>query len=107
MGNKGSLAGTVNLGTLDKIPLGQGKCFIVNEKEIAVFRPRSGGLYATGHRCPHRQGPLADGVADQSQVICPYHGHKFDLRSGEGSEPGEKVQVYQVCEQNGEILLKL
>ena len=97
----------VKLGSIDKIPLGQGFCFIAAEKEIAVFRPRSGGLCAIANRCPHRQAPLAEGVIDARQVICPYHGHKFDIRTGVGSETGEQVKVYEVSEKNGEIWLRL
>ncbi len=96
----------ISLGSLEKIPLGQGFCFIVEEKEIAVFRPRSGGLCAVSNRCPHRQGPLCDGVIDERNVICPYHGHKFDLQTGLGSEASERVEVYSVQEENGEIVLE-
>lgn len=94
------------LGPVEKIPLGQGFCFVIGDKEIAVFRPRSGGLYAVSNRCPHRKAPLSDGVIDQCQVICPYHGHKFNIQTGIGSEAGEQVQVYDVSEKNGDIWLK-
>lgn len=97
----------IKLGSISKIPLGQGFCFMTGKKEIAVFRPRSGGLCAIENRCPHRQAPLAEGVIDARQVICPYHGHKFDLHTGAGSEAGEKVQVYEVSEEDGEIWLKI
>lgn len=97
----------VNLGSIDKIPIGQGRCFVVNDKEIAVFRPRSGGLYAIDNRCPHRQGSLAEGVCDQNLVICPYHGHKFNLHTGVGSEGNEKIKVYQVQEEKEEILVEV
>ena len=96
----------MNLGPVEKIPLGQGFCFVVGGEEIAVFRPRSGGLHAVQNRCPHRQGPLCEGVMDDRQVICPYHGHKFDIRTGAGSEAGEQVKVYRVREEDGEIRLE-
>lgn len=96
----------IKLGPVEKIPLGQGFCFVVDEKEIAVFRPRGGGLCAVANRCPHRQGPLAEGVIDDRQVICPYHGHKFDLKTGRGSEAGEEVRVYAVREEDGGIILE-
>lgn len=97
----------VNLGPINKIPLGQGQCFIVGGKEIAILRPRLGGLYAIDNRCPHRQGPLAEGVCDQSMVICPYHAHKFNLHTGVGSEANEKVKVYQVREEKEEIIIEV
>lgn len=97
----------IPLGPVDKIPPGQGTCFIVNQERIAVFRARSGELHAVQDRCPHRQGPLSEGIIDYCKVICPFHSHKFDLRSGEGSEAGERVTVYEVCEENGELFLKV
>ena len=95
------------IGPLEKIPPGQGSCFIVNKLRIAVFRARNGEVHAVQDRCPHRRGPLSEGIIDNCQVICPYHGHKFDLRSGEGSEPGESVTVYEVTEKDGELYLKV
>ena len=95
----------IHLGSVSKIPLGQGFCFVVGQQEIAVFRPRSGNLYAIENRCPHRNGPLAEGVIDSCHVICPYHGHKFDLHTGQGAEAGEVVKTFEVHEENGEIIL--
>jgi len=97
----------INLGPIEKIPVGQGHCFIVGNEEIAVFRPRAGGLYAIQNRCPHRNGPLAEGVTDACHVICPYHGHKFDLQTGRGAEKGKAVKTFEVKEENGEIILTL
>ncbi len=98
---------TINLGPLPKIPLGQGRCFAVDNEEIAVFRQRDGQLFASQNRCPHKQGPLSEGVIGAGKVICPLHFHKFDLTSGTGSEPNECVKIYSVHEQNGEIILEL
>ncbi|MBI4208530.1 MAG: nitrite reductase (NAD(P)H) small subunit [Deltaproteobacteria bacterium] len=96
---------SVNLGSVEKIPLGQGFCFVVGKEEIAVFRPRSGGLFALQNRCPHRNAPLCEGIIDNHHVICPYHARKFEFRTGVGSEKGESVQVYDVCVENGDIVL--
>lgn len=97
----------VNLGSLTTIPLGQGRCYVVGSAEVAVFRQRDGRLFAIQNRCPHRQGPLAEGVLGDNRVICPLHAHQFNLETGTGSEPGEGVQVYAVQEVNGDILLHL
>jgi nitrite reductase (NADH) small subunit len=97
----------VSLGRVEKIPLGQGFCFVVDKEEIAIFRPRTGGIFAIANRCPHRQGPLCDGVLDPQRVVCPYHHHKFDIRTGEGSEMGEKVKIYKVREESGNIFLEI
>jgi nitrite reductase (NADH) small subunit len=97
---------TVNLGSIEKVPPGQGFCFIVGGQEIAVFRQRDGKIFATQNRCPHKQAPLAEGVSGGGQVICPFHSHKFDLCTGQGPEK-ELLRVYPVREIAGEIVLTL
>ena len=52
-------------------------------EEIAVFHTRAGGVYATQALCPHRQGPLADGLIGGTTLLCPLHAWKFDLATGE------------------------
>jgi nitrite reductase (NADH) small subunit len=97
---------TVNLGSVEKVPKGQGFCFVVAGEEVSVFRQRDGRLFATQNRCPHRQGPLAEGVVGGGAVICPLHSHKFDLGTGRGPA-AECLKVHGVRESNGEILLVL
>jgi nitrite reductase (NADH) small subunit len=96
----------IDLGLLEQIPLGLGRCFQVKGEEIAVFRPRSGELKAIDNRCPHKKGPLAEGIIGNNKVVCPLHGHKFDLSTGEGSEAQECLRVFKVREVNGKILLE-
>ena len=100
-------AQTIDLGKIEKIPLGQGRCYVIDGAEIAVFRQRDGRLFAVDNRCPHRQGPLSEGVMGAGKVICPFHAHRFDLCSGAGSEPGECVKVYKVAVCNGNVVLQL
>ena len=97
----------VRLGSIDKVPKGQGFCFIVDGREIAVFRQRDGKLFATQNRCPHKQGPLSEGIIGAGKVICPLHSHKFDLCTGEGPDPKECVKVYSVREEKGDILISV
>jgi nitrite reductase (NADH) small subunit len=77
-------ARAVNLGPVERIPEGEGRTFDVGARRIAVFRTRRGGVYATQAECPHRRGPLADGLLGERSVVCPLHGYKFDLASGDG-----------------------
>ena len=98
---------TLTLGSVEKVPKGQGFCFIVDGREIAVFRQRDGKLFATQNRCPHKQGPLSEGIIGAGKVICPLHSHKFDLCTGEGPDPKECVKVYSVREEKGDILISV
>ena len=98
---------TVNLGSVEAVPLGQGRCYVVGNREIAVFRQRNGTLFATQNRCPHRQGPLAEGLVGDGRVICPLHAHQFNLETGCGGEAEERVEVYAVQEIEGSIVLNI
>ena len=70
-----------------------------------MFRQRDGRLFATQNRCPHRQGPLAEGLVGGGRVICPLHAHQFNLETGTGSETDECVSVYGVAEADGNVIL--
>ena len=96
---------TINLGSISRIPVGQGRCYVVGAEEIAVFRQRDGRLFASQNRCPHGRGPLSEGLMGGGHVICPLHSHRFNLDNGAGSEPGECVNVCRIEELRGEILL--
>jgi len=97
----------LNLGRIEAIPPGQGRCYVVAGQEIAVFRQRDGKLFATQNLCPHRQGPLAEGLVGNGKVICPLHAHHFDLETGTGGDAAECVQTYSVEEADGKLLLVL
>jgi nitrite reductase (NADH) small subunit len=98
---------SINLGRIDAIPLGEGRCYVVGNQEIAVFRQRDGRLFASQNRCPHRQGPLSEGLVGSGRVICPLHAHQFNLESGAGGESAECLTTYPAEEINGNILLKM
>jgi nitrite reductase (NADH) small subunit len=72
----------VNLGSLEMVPLGEGREYEVGDQLIAVFRTRDQHLYAVQAHCPHRNGALADGIIGGGKVICPFHAFKFDLATG-------------------------
>ncbi|MCV7423643.1 Rieske 2Fe-2S domain-containing protein [Mycobacterium yunnanensis] len=79
------------IGRVDEIPVGEGRTFAVGGEQIAVFRKRDGTLRALGAVCPHRGGPLADGLTDDEAVVCPLHGRTYSLDSGAevtGAGPG-------------------
>jgi nitrite reductase (NADH) small subunit len=86
----------VTLGPVDDIPVGEGRAYAVDGRQIAVFRLRDGSLRALDAVCPHRGGPLADGLADDLVVICPLHNHTYDLTTGcEVSNGGAGVRAYR------------
>ena len=96
----------VALGPVERIALGHALCFVVDQEEIAVYRSRDGKVYAIANQCPHRKGPLSEGIFGDGKVVCPLHGHKFDLITGQGSEDGECVKTYHVWEEQGQFMME-
>lgn len=72
----------VTVGTIDDIPVGEGRAFAVDGEQVAVFRLRDGTLRALAAVCPHKGGPLADGLTDDGVVVCPLHGYTYNLCTG-------------------------
>ena len=96
-----------SLGPVEQIPLGEGRVFEVEGMPIAVFRTRRGEVFATQAECPHREGPLCDGIIGGRQVVCPLHAYKFDLATGNPvGNDCEALRTYVVSvSESGDILL--
>ena len=102
----------VNLGAVERIPLGEGREFDVDGALVAVFRARDGRLYAVQAKCPHRDGALADGIIGAGKVVCPLHSFKFDLATGaplgQMGKDCAALKTYVVSvNDDGEMLLSL
>ena len=101
-------AGEHVLGPVSQIPVGEGRDFVVGGTSVAVFRLRSGTVYAAQSACPHRGGPLADGLLGGTTVVCPLHAWKFDLRTGEVLMGSCPITVYPIrLTDAGDIVLTL
>ena len=70
----------------DTIPPREGRAVTVAGREIAIFNLGDRFL-AVDNRCPHRGGPLSDGIVTGTSVVCPLHGWKTSLCTGEIERP--------------------
>jgi nitrite reductase (NADH) small subunit len=97
------------LGPAERIPPGEGRTYRVGDTRVAVFRTRAGELFATQAECPHRGGPLADGILGAGAVVCPLHARKFDLASGRPlSNDCPALCTYPISmDAGGELVLRL
>ena len=105
----GSATTVYNLGSRERIPPGEGRVFRVRDTDVAIFRTRAGQVFATQATCPHRGGPLADGLVGAGKVICPLHSYVFELATGQSVESScEHLRTYAVSLNDaGEIMLVL
>ena len=82
--------------SVDNIEEDAGKRFIINETEIAVFKS-NGKIFALNNICPHQQTALIyDGFIEEGCVVCPAHGWKFDLRTGNKKSGSKGLDSYEV-----------
>ncbi len=84
------------ISTLDAIPLGEGRTFAVEGEKVAIFHTRTGQVFAVQAECPHRAGPLSDGLVGGTTLVCPLHSWKFDLRTGEALLGSCGLKTYPV-----------
>ena len=74
-------SGWIRITTADSIPPQEGRSVTVGGKELAIFN--LGDRFATiENECPHKGGPLCDGIVSGTAVVCPLHGWRFDLNTG-------------------------
>ena len=73
----------------ENIPLREGRAVNIGGEEIAIFNLGDKFL-AVANRCPHRGGPLADGIVSGDSVVCPLHAWKVCLSSGAVKRPDDQ-----------------
>ena len=89
------------------IPPGSMKLVRVGDKEVVVANI-DGKLYAIGNKCTHMGGPLAKGKLNGSLVQCPWHGSRFDIRTGAVVGPPATVpeETFEVVVEDDTITIR-
>ena len=93
----------------NSIPLREGRAVMVAGREIAIFN-LGDRVLAIDNRCPHRAGPLSDGIVTGTSVVCPLHGWKTNLCTGEVERPGGTgscVVAYPTRVDDGVVMIGL
>ena len=93
----------------DDVPLREGRAVNVGNRSIAIFNLGDRFL-AVDNRCPHKSGPLADGIVSGAAVICPLHAWKISLETGEGPKGASAsscVQTFRTRVEHGVVFLEL
>jgi nitrite reductase (NADH) small subunit len=96
----------VIVGPASAIPPGEGRSFLAEGEKIAVFCARNGQVFAVQAECPHKGGPLADGLLGGTTLICPLHAWKFDLTTGNPLMGDCALKTYPVrVDETGQIVV--
>lgn len=76
--------------------------------DIAIFRSSDDQVFALDDRCPHKGGPLSQGLIYGKRVACPLHNWQIELESGEAVAPDQGcAHRHPVRVENGRVLLGL
>ena len=99
----------IDIGTLDDIPQrGARTVQIAGQKDLAVFRTGDDHVFALVNECPHKKGPLSQGIVHGHSVACPLHNWQINLDSGEAVAPDVGcAHRHEARVENGRVLLSL
>jgi len=96
----------LDIGALEDIPLRGGRVVKTSHGCVAIFRVATDEVFALDDRCPHKHGPLSDGIVHGRSVTCPLHNWVISLENGQaqGADQGV-VRTHAVRVLDGRILL--
>jgi nitrite reductase (NADH) small subunit len=100
--------GWVDVGAVEDVPLRGARQVFAADGPVAVFRTGDGRIFALRDRCPHKQGPLSQGIVHGHAVACPLHNWSIDLATGQalGADAGKGcTPVVPVLVQDGRLFL--
>jgi nitrite reductase (NADH) small subunit len=96
----------IDIAALADIPLRGARVVKTHAGCVAVFRTAADDVFALDNTCPHKAGPLAEGIVHGAAVTCPLHNWVISLETGlvQGADKGQ-VATYPARVEQGRILL--
>jgi len=98
----------IEIGTLDDIPRLGSRVVRTGSGDIAVFRTGDDEVFALDDRCPHKGGPLSQGIVHNKRVTCPLHNFVIELASGQAVAPDKGcARSHPTKVENGMVWLSV
>lgn len=98
----------IEIGHIDEIPRLGSRVVKTGKDKIAIFRNSDDEIFALGDKCPHKGGPLSEGMISGRTVTCPLHNWKLQLDTGQAVAPDEGcTNTYAIRIEDGQIYLQL
>jgi len=94
----------VPVARFDDLAPGSARRVKIGKREIAVVRVGD-EVFALSNLCRHAFGSLSDGFADGYTLACPWHGWRYDVRTGATDHPNADVTTFPVTVRDGEVLV--
>lgn len=97
----------IDVGRVEDIPQRGARTIVIEgSEEIAVFRTGDDAVFALINRCPHKGGPLSQGIVHGHSVACPLHNWNIALATGQAQGPDSGcTPTVQVRVEDGRILI--
>jgi nitrite reductase (NADH) small subunit len=98
----------ISVGAVDDVPLRGARCVNTTQGRIGVFRTAENQVFAIEDHCPHKGGPLSQGIVHGAAVTCPLHNWVISLETGkaQGADEGE-VRTIPVKVEDGRLYIAL
>lgn len=95
----------IDIGHIDDVPVRGARIVKTPVGCIGLFRTDEAEVFAASNSCPHKGGPLSEGIVHGQKVTCPLHNWVFDLTSGEAVGEDARILTYPVRLDGQRILL--
>lgn len=95
----------IDIGAVTDVPLRGARKLKTTVGCVAVFRTDEAEFFAVQGSCPHKGGPLAEGIVHGTSVTCPLHNWVFDLETGQARGEDAHIETYPVRVEHGRILI--
>ncbi len=98
----------IEVGEVETIPRLSARVIETAQGNVAVFRTSKDEIFALEDHCPHKGGPLSQGIVHGTKVTCPLHNLVMDLTNGKAVEPDEGCTIsFPVKVNQGRIFISL
>lgn len=97
----------IEVGSVEDIPVLGARVVRRPDVNIALFRNTEDEIFALEDKCPHKGGPLSQGIVHDCRVTCPLHNWVLDLKTGEAVGPDEgRAVTIPIKVESGQIFIK-
>ena len=97
----------VKVAEVNDLKPGECKIVIAGDRELTLCNV-GGTFHAIDNTCPHRGGPLGEGVLESTVITCPWHGWRFDVTTGQSPVlPTAKVETFEVAVDGNDVKVRI
>lgn len=95
----------IDICSIDDIPLRGARKIKTALGCVALFRTGNLEVFAASDMCPHKKGPLSEGIVHGQSITCPLHNWVFDLNTGQAQGEDGQIATYQVRIEGARVLV--